>query len=457
MSVFSKPAITDLPLEVMTEIWMLLRRSPASLSRIIRVSRQWNSAKAIPSLWGNLNLNESTDCVLLSLWLARAQSSALDISIDFHRSPDRLWHPRQHSDSPAEKLSPQAVNTKLVALMDILELHSLNWRTFQIRGAHYLGPILKIYLSSLLPTPRLLQVSILLEQADWPVVSTVPHDTSLFHYIIPALPILHAEIASYPLVWHSFPFQTLTSLTLGPCVAANPLSWDMFAVALGDAPHLMSVAFTGAIPSITQLQPAPHLHLTLPAVHSLTLSLLASSELQHLTQYMLLPALQSLILRLTDEADDFLPFMQEVPARFPNLTKLSIDRLWISPARLAPFPPFFEYFSGLTCLRLNFDTTYGLDVGFWQALLRNAHNSTVLPSLTSVVLVDVPLSAAQDLVFLRMQASRPILHLSIYRTEPLTALRTPAWTRWLMDNTRELSLTYGHHNPWAPATFDRDL
>ncbi|KAJ6565761.1 hypothetical protein DFH09DRAFT_1081422 [Mycena vulgaris] len=447
MSVFSKPAITDLPLEVMTEIWMLLRRSPASLSHIIRVSRQWNSAKAISSLWGNLNLNESTDCVLLSLWLARAQSSASDISIDFHRSADRLWHPRQHSDSPAEQLSPQAVNTKLVALMDILELHSLNWRTFQIRD-------LPVFFA---PTPRLLQVSILLEQADWPIVPTVPHDPSLFHRIMPALPILHAEIASYPLVWHSFPFQTLASLALGPCVAANPLSWDMFSVAIGDAPNLMSVAFTGAIPSVTQLQPAPHLHLTLPAVHLLTLSLLASSELQHLTQYMLLPALQSLILRLTNEADDFLPFMQEVPARFPNLTKLTIDRLWISPARLVPFPPFFEYFSALTCLRLNFDTTYGLDVGFWQALLRDAHNSTVLPSLTSVVLVDVPLSAAQDLVFLRMQGSRPILHLSIHRTEPFTALRTPAWTRLLMDNTRKLSLTYGHHNPWAPATFDRDL
>ncbi|KAJ7697855.1 hypothetical protein B0H17DRAFT_1197188 [Mycena rosella] len=404
------------------------------------------SATDVSGLWGTLHLTETTNLSLLADWVVRAKKTGLYICIDFHRSADRLWN--GHFDDDTDPLSPANSSLKLAQVLEVLCASSRTWHSLTILGATFLSPILKADLSSLRNAPHLLCISIILEHNEETSGPTTADGSSIFHRPLPDSTIPHVAISNYSLIWETFPFHTLTSLTLGPFIAGNRLPWDLFFGAIGGSQVLLSLVFTGAIPSTTQAQHL-HLHLTLPSVRTPSLSRLVQSNLQHLTDYMSLPSLTSLILCLANETQDFLPFMQSLPGRFPHLTDLSIDQLWIPNRNLASLPPFFEHFAALMHLRLNFQSIYDLHMCFGDALLQNTHQPNFLPSLTSVVLANVPIRSVQDFVFLRMHGSRPISHLTLHHTEVFLTECTPAWTTWLVDNTKELLLTYGSHRPWA--------
>ncbi|KAJ7157978.1 hypothetical protein C8R43DRAFT_1125118 [Mycena crocata] len=448
MPVLSKPThIFDFPAEISTEIWALLKTAPASLDRVIRVCKLWCDAKDIPRLWGLLHVTETTDVSLLTTWLMRVQNTDLEIYIDFRRAADMVW---QNPDSVEEDdpLGYHAVCSKLIAVMEVLLPASSRWRSFQIFAPSYIGPLLKTDLISTLSAARLMRLSILLEDlSPNHQISTVPTADSIF-YRTPTVP--HVELACYPLAWDRFPFQSLTSVTLGPTSAnntVNTLFWNVFAEAISSSSTLLSLALSGGIPSFHNADHLLQVHL--PTVQTLSLALLTEEELQHLTRYLFLPGLTSLALRLTDEQQNFLPFLQQIHLSFPDVSTLAFNEIWLPPVALPSIDGFFEPFHALGHLYLDFRRGGGVDKVFWKAILNSAHRSDFLPHLKSLFLVDTPPSYVQELVLLRQRAGSPITSISLHQNHKLNIQRTPGWIRWLVDNTTNLTLTDGTREPWV--------
>ncbi|KAJ7129871.1 hypothetical protein C8R43DRAFT_957351 [Mycena crocata] len=583
MPVLSKPThIFDFPAEISTEIWVLLKTAPASLDRVIRVCKLWRDAKDIPRLWGLLHVTETTDVLLLTTWLMRAQNTDLEIYIDFRRAADMVW---QNPDSVEEDdpLGYHAVCSKLIAVMEVLLPASSRWRSFQIFAPSYIGPLLKTDLISTLSAARLMRLSILLEDlSPNHQISTVPTADSIFyrtptvpHHCVPVQSTLslgwmtthscgvvmtcqvrllvatlrsvsadqcrsglnfamsfgtksvypgpagrvifshllvcywmnhtqqplketacpqayearmnsetetgfnimvtkafrlsskdartypqaevrrprnavHVELACYPLVWDRFPFQSLTSVTLGPTSAnntVNTLFWNVFAEAISSSSTLLSLALSGGIPSFHNADHLLQVHL--PTVQTLSLALLTEEELQHLTRYLFLPGLTSLALRLTDEQQNFLPFLQQIHLSFPDVSTLAFDEIWLPPVALPSIDGFFEPFHALGHLYLDFRRGGGVDKVFWKAILNSAHRSDFLPRLKSLFLVDTPPSYVQELVLLRQRAGSPITTISLHQNHKLNIQCTPGWIRWLVDNTTNLTLTDGTRESWV--------
>ncbi|KAJ7159317.1 hypothetical protein C8R43DRAFT_1124529 [Mycena crocata] len=442
--VLSKPtSISDLPKELLTEIWKLLRVHPRCLSRVTHVSKEWRSATEISSLWGILYITATTDVDQLSLWISRGKNSDLFIFLNFEHAADRMWLQRSPTDESQDPHSYVNLSPKVITILQLLIPSSPRWACFKIRGPDYLGLLLKKSLSITLPVPRLLHLSMLLEESPpaYPS-SNLSDNDSLFHN---TLHIPNLELSRYPVAWETFPFQTVTSLTLGPLSTA--LDWETFVVAITGSLQLVSITFTGAIPSIRAT--ATHSTLVLPAVESMSLALLQQVELEHLTSHLSTPQLISLAVRLTDEDENFLPFVTSIPAVYPTLQTLAIEHLWLSTLHLCSINSFFTHFPTLTHLKLNFDQ---LDRAFWQALLCHASKATFLPSLKMVTLVETPLLSVQELLLLRKMAGKEVEAISIHQSSfahSTTQERRRAWTTWIIDNSTEFTLTAGSRQPWV--------
>lgn len=428
-------------MEILAEIWGLLKTSPASLGRIVQVSRGWNKATDISILWAAPHITEKTELHLLHTHISRTNKSDLTISIDFGRSADSVF-----LHQPVEQDSA----TKFIAIMDILTPSSHRWRSFEVFGPHYLHLLLKPVLVASLPVPKLTRISINLERPLTPHFPGAAPADSLFQ----SNPSLRdVEILGYPLPWETFAFQTVTSLTLGPFTDQNILTWNTFAVAVGGSRNLCSLAFCGVIPSIhPMLRPPGEMlqTLALPALTSLSLAHLTGNDLQHLLRFLVASQLAALALRLTNEQEEYLPFLQDFPRCFPQLVTLAIESVWLGEVSQLALSSFLTQLPTLINLHLNFDNWNGLTNSFWHALITQSGNPQFLPTLKNIFLVDTPLLSVQDLVLLRERASKPLSNVSVHCSEyPADHEWPPAETTWIMDHTAHFVLTGGHKNPWV--------
>ncbi|KAJ7114395.1 hypothetical protein C8R44DRAFT_740534 [Mycena epipterygia] len=93
--------VSRMPVEILAEIWGLLKTSPVTLGRIVQVSHAWYRAKDISSLWASPYITEKTDLQLLQTRIVRADKSDLYISIDFGRSAYSVFlhHPMERNSA----------------------------------------------------------------------------------------------------------------------------------------------------------------------------------------------------------------------------------------------------------------------------------------------------------------------------------------------------------------------
>ncbi|KAJ7661904.1 hypothetical protein DFH06DRAFT_1325228 [Mycena polygramma] len=437
MAVLSKPFINRLPVETLTEIWALLKPFPGSLGRILKVCRHWNGAKDIPSLWGTLSITERTDQELLETWIHRSKNAGLSVTINFRRAAYSAW-----MNLPEEEYNTKA---HFIKIMDALVSVSHHWCRLEIVGPSYLEPLMKHHFSSSLAVPRLTHLVFNLEQGP---TDHAHISNCLFQ---PSLSTKNLEIFGYSLQWETFPFQTVTTLALGRAVEGNPLGWNTFVQALGDAPNLQSLAFFGGLPFTGPPYNAGALlqQLTLPALTSLSLTQLTTDELHHVLEKLYVPQLISLALSLTDTDSSFLPFLEAFPACFPRVATLVLEGIHVDKAEYPALLPFFTRLSGVTTLRLNF---HGIPAQFWQALVAHAAEPSLMPLLNEVHLVDAPFHSVQEFVELRKTAQKLIPHISLHYSGwyPKMWNSTAPSTKWLEDNVKHLFITNGKRHPWVP-------
>ncbi|KAJ7448817.1 hypothetical protein B0H11DRAFT_1928860 [Mycena galericulata] len=443
MSVLSKPTtISNLPPELLTEIWARVKFHPQSLGRLVQVSHAWHdSATSIPSLWVTPYITERTDIDVLRTFLARAKNAGLSICIDFHTAADSLWL------DPTIQPPPHSYASRFLEIMTALTPSSHNWLRLEIFGPHYLGSLLKTILVVSLAVPRLSHVSIILD-APPQTLAVLPPTDSIFEN---NQSIVDVETIGYPVLWETFPFQTLTALTLGCFTHGNTVHWNTFAQAISNSQTLRTIAFSGALPPTFLQSGDDLLPITLPFTTSLSLAYLTGPDVQHLLNFLLVPQLVSLTLALTDAEADFLPILQHIPRSFPHLQGLAIDSFSLDGEAAKESPVlFFTQFSTLMDLRLNFHPSHGVSQFFWDALIRHAGDPNFHPALTSIMLIDVPLYSAQELILRRNQADRHIPTVTLHCTGEFVTHPWPAAsTTWLTDNTTHLFLTQGLRKPWA--------
>ncbi|KAJ7856526.1 hypothetical protein B0H14DRAFT_3642580 [Mycena olivaceomarginata] len=377
----SKPIISSLPMEILTEIWKCSSHSPSLMGCVVQVSKSWHAAIHIPALWQTIRITESTDLGLLRTWIRRAGQSGLFIHINFRHAQTDVWLSQPASTEYA---------ARFVAIMDILKPTSENWVHLQIYGPHYLHALLKSDLASSLPVPRLEHLSLCLDQPRDPAESAQPSEDFIFHQ---NLPLTTAEIVAYPMFWGHFPFQQLTHLTLGRFTDHSLLNWNVFTEAIAMSPTLVSLGFVGPIPAILDISST--LLLNLPSVKHISLGLIPCNQLPLLLRFLHTPQLESLALNLSSGG----------PAWSPHLHTLAFELFWVEDGGPLSVPPFFLRYLNLAALRLNLD---GLPASCWHALVSNAANPQVLPRLEEIELVDCPLHSVQELLLLRMGAGKPI-------------------------------------------------
>ncbi|KAF8168975.1 hypothetical protein K438DRAFT_1983558 [Mycena galopus ATCC 62051] len=171
MAIQSKPIITSLPLEILTEIWKHSSHSPSVLGCIVQVSKSWHQAISIPALWRTIHVTESTDIELLRIWIGQAGQSGLFIHINLRRA---------QTDVCLAYTAPTEYAARFVAVMDILKPTSANWIHLQIYGPHYLYTLLRSDLASTLPVPRLEHLSLCLDRPHDPAESGQPSEDFIF-------------------------------------------------------------------------------------------------------------------------------------------------------------------------------------------------------------------------------------------------------------------------------------
>ncbi|KAJ7185885.1 hypothetical protein C8R46DRAFT_1025820 [Mycena filopes] len=321
----SKPCgILTLPLEVSTEIWMYLKQSPRSLGRVVQVCKAWRQGLDVPGLWDTLKISDTTDTAVIEDWLARSKERVLTVDLDFRSATARQWDSPPLDGDWGHRQECKA----LIEIMDILILASPRWRSFEARGPHYLGPLLKTYLTSSTSFPHLSCLWLLFDASDDALLPVQASDS-----VLHAQPttVVDVGLGYYAIEWGTLSFAFLTSLILGPFFPLNPLPWDDFADALGVTTTLSSLAFYAAIPSIIHAPTVLPRRLVLPTVTTLSLSILSAGEVQHILLYLAVPALNSLALRLPHQEGGFAFLLREIPAAFPR-AQGSSDRGYVDAA-----------------------------------------------------------------------------------------------------------------------------
>ncbi|KAJ7704258.1 hypothetical protein B0H16DRAFT_1828528 [Mycena metata] len=429
-----------MPLELLTDIWMYSNQSPVSLMRICHVSKSWSTARSIASLWDTLNLTEKTPIGLIPLWLEFSFGTGVN-------------SPRNSDVDVGYRQTCQV----FIRLMDILDPAHPRWRSLIIRGPQYLGPILKPYVDKSRSYTQLTTLWILLQPPSNHLNSGIADDTSVLH--MQPVRVIDAAVANYALQWETLPFNVLESLVLGPHLPDNILlSWDAFAAALDGTVTMLSLAFCGTIPAHNDAAKGPDT-MVLRCVTALTLSRLTDAQVEHVLNFVSLPHVRSLALRLPHEESNFSATMQRLPVVFPTLNTLCIENLWM-PAGDPGIKSLFTAFAhtDIIDLRLNFELADGLythtwgsgiSSEFWNAFIQASASPAFLPRLHFLTLINVPLVNVQDLLLVRARAAAPKLNITLRFTDSSTTTQYVRWKTWLIDNTTELTLTSGPREMWT--------
>ncbi|KAJ7624859.1 hypothetical protein FB45DRAFT_1030979 [Roridomyces roridus] len=431
MAVWSKITnISDLPLELLTEIWKLLKYSPRTLGRILQVSKDWhNMALGMPGLWGALYITEDTNLDLLKTWIGRSQQTGLFICLDYQRAANSHWMITWQSE-----VAPPNYAERFIRVMECLVACADRWVHLEVFGPDTLYLLLREPLASL-QAPRLTLLSIILDG---------PPDTPLppvGNFVPPnGVALCSIEFTRVPLRWELFPLAPLTHLTLGP----TNLGWNDLVHGVNHSPFLVSLGFVGGLP--TSRASEETLALDLPSLTSLSLARLVVHDLGLLNTYLATPQIMSLALALPDEGSDFAPFLEQLSIRFPRLSHLAIDDIWLQPD--TSLHTFFLQLTTVTDIVLR-----GLPRHmrpFWDALVHHMGDQHFLPALECITVVDIPILDIQDLVELRRQAGNASLCVTVH----VSSLLIRRWntSAWLVDNTRSTVLIEGPKKPSVQGT-----